>query len=80
MSEPSVQIQLNGKRGRVVIDGHDVSNGVTYVGVTAPAGQLPTVTLHVDLAHVFVDGEAKIEIPEAIAAALVRLGWTAPNV
>lgn len=74
-----VQIKTEGKRGTVIIDGHDISTGVTYVGIAAPAGQMPTVTLHVAMPTVFYEGKAEIEIPHAVEAALVRLGWTPPD-
>lgn len=79
MSEREVQIRLDGRHGQVVIDGQDVSSGITCVDVEAMAGQLPVVTLHVAMPQVVLDGKAVVKLPEVSVRALRGLGWTPPH-
>lgn len=74
-----VQIRTEGERGTVVVDGHDISTGVTGVDVEALAGQMPIVTLHLAMPTVLVDGEAVVRLPEVTVDALRQLGWTMPG-
>lgn len=73
-----VKIQLNGKRGTVIVDGHDVSAAVASVAINADALSGHHVELRLATLDTEVDGEPSVGIPQRTHDALVALGWTPP--
>ena len=64
--------------GRLVIDGHDVSESVLQGGVslTMAAYGLPTLHVEVAVRALAFDGEARVVIDDDMAALLRAAGWT----
>lgn len=63
MSMKQVQISVDGAgRGKVFVDGHDLSGVVQKIEFTTTARELTTVTLH--LAPIAVEIEAVAEVKE----------------
>ena len=77
-----VQITSDGHDQRIIIDGHDVSSGVTAATLKVNAGSLPVLELDVLL---YQDGaiadidEVRAIVPPETATVLERLGWTPPK-
>ncbi|HEY9418155.1 MAG TPA: hypothetical protein VIQ30_25630 [Pseudonocardia sp.] len=66
-------------RGRIVLDGHDVSDATRGMVLRAAVGR-PT-ELELDLVVIDdmrLDGEFRVVVPESTREALVALGWTPP--
>lgn len=80
----TASITLTPERGpgsRVTIAGHDITNAVHALTVSAEVGRIPTITL--DLAVVDVTSldadHTQILIPDHTRHALIALGWTPPG-
>ncbi|MEV2277759.1 hypothetical protein AB0I72_19445 [Nocardiopsis sp. NPDC049922] len=68
-------------RGKVELDGDDISNVVRAVTVAAEVGQLTEVTLGLKLREsAVVDTDAVITVPDETRDALIHLGWMPPDV
>ncbi|HEY5834995.1 hypothetical protein [Streptomyces sp.] len=65
---------------RVIVDGVDLSRGLTGINLTIGAGETPKLTLDVQLIDVteIQDIDAQIYLSPASHDALVALGWTPP--
>jgi hypothetical protein len=66
-------------RAQVKLDGEDISDAVSGVGLDFSAREHPRVML--ELSGVSADvavGEAEIQLPAGVVAMLQRLGWTPP--
>jgi hypothetical protein len=77
-----VQIDLTGRNGKVLVDGVDVSSGVSSVDLHLHAdawAPKAKVTLGLAVCETTVDGEATVKIPPGTRDALVALGWTPPQ-
>lgn len=82
MTRHHVEIKTEGKRGQVLIDGHDIAKAVTNLSFTAGIDQqCPTLTLDLNLIDVTELGsvEADVLLGNGVADALQRLGWTPPE-
>jgi hypothetical protein len=66
---------------RVVVDGVDLSPGLTGINLTMGVDEIPRLTLDVQLIAVteVTDIESKVTIRPAAHDALVALGWTPPS-
>lgn len=75
-----IEVSGHGRDGRVVLDGHDVTNGVR--GFVLRAGVDCVTELELDVVAAdgaTFDGEVRLVIPESTRDALVALGWTPPE-
>ncbi|MFC4034554.1 hypothetical protein ACFO3J_24200 [Streptomyces polygonati] len=88
MSEPTaprthkVSVQGTGPfHHRVIVDGVDLSRGLTGLSLRIGIGSVPELTLDVQLIDIseLKDIEAKVLIAPATHDALVTLGWTPPE-
>lgn len=81
MAEPrTARISLDATGGgKIEIDGHDVTNTVRGLTLTAGAGCIPQLVLDLAIHTGEIDGEADVHIPADTAATLVDLGWTPPD-
>ncbi|MGW8703502.1 hypothetical protein ACWGOK_42475 [Streptomyces eurythermus] len=82
MTRHNVEISVEGSRGQVLIDGHDIARCVTNLTFTAGIGQdVPTLTLDLNLIDVTRLGspETEVLLGQGAEEALVRLGWTPPQ-
>ncbi|WP_406083094.1 hypothetical protein OHA01_26300 [Micromonospora zamorensis] len=73
-------IEINGHRGTIRLDGHDVSKGIRGFRLTGEAGQLARLELDVlivETTRAAADVSAYLN-PEAVEL-LKRLGWTPPE-
>ena len=81
MTERSFEATMNGRIGTLVVDGHDLTNGVAGFTLTARHGELPEleVTPLVIVGRVRGD-EAKLtlDLPDEAREALIAAGWTPP--
>jgi len=76
----SMRITTRGATGTVEVDGVDLSTGVRGLTVKLGVGQLPKVELDLIVLELDLDSDdTRLIIPEATRAALVALGWTAPE-
>lgn len=76
----SMRITTQGFRGAVEVDGVDLSDGIRGLTVRLGAGQLPQVELDLIIVDLELEGDdSRLIIPEATRAALIALGWTAPE-
>ncbi len=89
MSSPSIfgesqsfRVETNGRDGKVLVDGHDISKAVRGLRIDVEAGYPMEVTLDlVVLKASEIDSEgAKIAMPEATERLLIEAGWTPPAV
>jgi hypothetical protein len=84
---PSISIKQDGGSASVIIDGVEISHGLRGIDISMKARSLTRltpstrVTLDVLIAEDFqMDTKgAIVVIPEATAATLKALGWTAPE-
>lgn len=61
---------------RVVVDGCDLSAGISGISLDAPMGAVPKLTLTLPLMDAAtIDGEMRVMIPEETRATLIALGW-----
>lgn len=81
MTTHNVEIRVEGTRGKVLIDGHDIARGV--VGLTFEAGidGPPRLRLELNLINVTtIDStQAEVLLGDGVADALTALGWAAPR-
>lgn len=76
----SFKLTSNGFRGRLEIDGVDLSDAVRAVTVRHEVDNLPTVTVELCLFTGDVNGsEAIAHLPDETRDALIALGWTPPQ-
>ncbi|MCU1687849.1 MAG: hypothetical protein JWQ81_8588 [Amycolatopsis sp.] len=77
--EPAhVSIHQRGTTSAVFVNDHDVANACTAVTVALQAALPPVVTLTMTPGAFEYDGNATVKIDDRTAAALAKLGWTAP--
>lgn len=68
-----------GAGSRVLLDGHDITNGVHGLRLSASVGNPPMLYLEIPLHHVDVDTrDVQVRIGQHTHDALVALGWTPP--
>jgi len=77
----SFQLDQQGTRGRVLVDGIDISSAVRSVTLDGHAWEIPRVTLELEIHDITTisSSEAELLIPEATASALEALGWMPPT-
>lgn len=75
-----IEVAGNGRSGRIVLDGCDVSRGVRGFRVTSQCGELTRLELDLRVLDVtrLDSEETEIVIPDATRDALIALGWTPP--
>lgn len=80
MSEAHIEVREDGK-GKVIIDGHDLSDHVYALDLSVRADQLTTLTLHTQGAPKITRfaGEVQVEIAEPLRAVLIMAGWREPS-
>jgi len=61
-----VQIETDGIRAKVIVDGEDITDHINEYALTHKAGELPVLTISFSVADVAVEGNASIEIPEKV--------------
>lgn len=74
----AVKIAAKGRGAEVAVNGADISRVVASYHVRHSSGGVPTVELELIGAHQF-EGPARVEIQPKLRAALIALGWTAPD-
>jgi hypothetical protein len=74
-----VEIHTAGPRGKVVLDGVDVSNGVRSFQLSHTAGSLPLLVLDPLVVESKVSGDMQVYVSPAASDLLCRLGWTPPG-
>lgn len=81
MAEPrtaSISLDALGM-GTVKVDGHDISDSVRGLTLSARAGHVSSLVLDLRVDADEFSGEAHVYIPAETAATLVALGWTPPD-
>lgn len=83
MTLSHVQIHLSpagsGRGSRIVVDGRDMTNHIQALNVRSEVGKVDEVTLTLRAAQlVNMSGPAHLRLDPAVAALLVRHGWTPP--
>lgn len=80
MSEAVIEV-TNGGQGSVIIDGHDLSQHVNGLELSARVGELTTLTLHTAGTPKITRfaGEVRVEIAEPLRATLLLAGWREPE-
>lgn len=79
MSHFDITAERDG-RGRILVDGHDISEVTTGIKLDIRAGQFPVVTVDLYAAEgTSITGDGTVVVPERTAEALAALGWTAPG-
>ena len=73
-----VKIKGRGSSSDVEVNGLDIGRAVGSYHLRQEAGHLPVLELELLVRPAF-DGEARVEIPLQTRAALIALGWTAPD-
>jgi len=64
---------------RVVLDGQDVSKGVSGLDLHADVRSIPTLVLHMPLQRsLSTSGDVQVVVTEDMHVVLVALGWTPP--
>lgn len=76
-----LEVELDGPRGTVKIDGKDISQATRALQLTAAAGEIPELELdlHVFTSAITANTEMRIDVPEATAQALIAIGWKPPR-
>jgi len=66
--------------GRILVDGHDISEITTGIKVDIRAGDHPIVTVDLYAADgTSLTGTGTVGVPEKTTEALAALGWTPPG-
>ncbi|WP_435582900.1 hypothetical protein [Amycolatopsis thermoflava] len=79
MNKRNVHIEHTGGRGKLVVDGHDISRAVISYELHARAGHLPQLWLTLHAPENEIDGEMDVRLTEPVRTALVALGWIPPE-
>lgn len=75
-----IELTSDGVRARLVIDGHDLSRAATSCTIRTDTGCWPTAEVELMLpVSVTVEGAVQVYIPDDTRAALIALGWQAPE-
>lgn len=67
-------------RGQIKLNGEDVSGSVVGYDVSARVGEVNCMMLEVRIDEIYVDGEARVVLPQGTEEVLINLGWTPPGV
>jgi hypothetical protein len=78
MSRVEITAGASGLHG-LVLDGHDVSDGVGGLSLDVRAGRAPQVTLHLDVREFGFDGDVQVGVTASAERALIKAGWTPPS-
>lgn len=82
MTERHVEIELTGRTGRLVLDGHDMTNAVQ--GFTLYGGHNDLPQLRIDAAVFTVNvghiesAQVAVHMPDEARELLIKQGWTPP--
>jgi hypothetical protein len=81
MTTHHVEISTEGTRGRILIDGHDISKAVESYTVFHNAGSMPRVYIDFNLVDVtpLDSKEMQVLVTDEVAETLKVLGWTPPE-
>ncbi|MFI6883389.1 hypothetical protein [Streptosporangium canum] len=65
---------------QLLVDGHDISNGVRSLRLALNPGEIPTVELGLGIIEIdrMESEQAELYIPDTTRDALITLGWTPP--
>lgn len=76
-----VDITMEGSRGRVVIDGNDISKGVRGFSVRGGVGEVTSLELDLNLIDVtrVSSTSTEILISDGASEALIAMGWKPPD-
>lgn len=76
-----VEITMDGVRGRVVVDGQDLSKGVRGFALRGGVGEITALELDLNLIDVtrVSSTSTEILIADEASEALIALGWTPPE-
>lgn len=77
----SVELTSDGNgQGRILVDDHDLSVGVSSINVDVNVGDVPAVSLGLTVVGLAsFHGVANVEVDSETAAVLRLLGWTPPT-
>lgn len=76
----TAELHLNLTRSSIVIDGHDISNHVRSINLSATPGRLPRLEIELVVMDVTALGEqTTVRIDPGTVELLQRSGWTAPE-
>lgn len=83
MTEGHVEIELTGTTGRLVLDGHDLTNGIRDFTLSAGASyDLPELAITPLILSGSAMGdqvEVAVELTDEVRRALILAGWTPPT-
>lgn len=76
-----LEVELDGRRGTVKIDGKDISHATRALQLNAAAGEIPELQLdlHVFTSAITANTEMRVDVPEETAQALIAIGWKPPR-
>lgn len=65
---------------QLLVDGHDISNGVRSLRLSLGPGEIPSVELELGIVEIdrMESEQADLYIPDFTREALIALGWTPP--
>lgn len=81
MTERHFEADLTGRTGRLVLDGHDISDGVQSFTLRAGDSELPELRVDALVLTGRVGGdqaEVILRLPDGARQALILAGWTPP--
>lgn len=76
-----VEIELNGRQGKVVLGGRDITPAVRSISLSADGEDLPELVLELNAFITEARGEftPRLYLPDEVRGALIALGWTPPE-
>lgn len=81
MTERHVEIDLTGHTGRLVLDGHDLTDGIQCFTLRGGNQELPKLEIEPLVLTGRVEGqqaEVILYLPDETRQALIMQGWTPP--
>jgi hypothetical protein len=77
-----VEITLGtGKEQRLILDGHDATRGFSSLTLTMDTRDFPQLTLKAPVFESgWVEGDAEVDMHPETEEALIKLGWTPPDI
>lgn len=66
MSVPKIQIKTDGCKASVLLDGKDISSGITEINFSLDASHIPTINFKFLATNMEIDTELVPELPECL--------------